>query len=203
MRGEEQMWDERFKGETYMFGTSPAQALVKHESHLHPKGTTLAVADGEGRNSVYLATQGFDVTAMDSSKVGIAKAQKLAAMKGVSPHFELADIYEYDWHKTAYDNVVAIFIQFAPPETWDEIFQGMKDALRPGGCLCLHGYTPKQVTYKTGGPSNPAHMYDEAMLAAAFSDMDIIVNHAYEAVLDEGPGHSGKSALIDFIAYKR
>jgi cyclopropane fatty-acyl-phospholipid synthase-like methyltransferase len=197
------MWDERFAGEDYMFGKEPAQALTRHKGHLHKAGTTLAVADGEGRNSIYLAKQGFAVHAMDSSIVGIEKAQKLALDHEVAPTFELADIYDYDWHKQSYDNVVAIFIQFAPPEKWDSLFAGLKSALRPGGCLFLHGYTPKQVDYGTGGPSNPAHLYTTAMLDDAFADMDILVNEAYEAVLDEGPGHSGQSALIDFIAIKK
>ena len=197
------MWDDRFASETYMFGTEPAQALVRHLERLHHGGTTLAVADGEGRNSVFLARNGFDVTAMDSSKVGIAKAQKLSAQHGVAPTFELADIYDYDWHKQRYDNVVAIFIQFVPPEMWPPVFEGLKSALRKGGVLMLHGYTPKQVEYGTGGPSNPAHMYTTEMLASAFADMDILINDAYEADLDEGPGHNGRSALIDFIAMKK
>ena len=197
------MWDERFAGEEYIFGKQPAQALVRHCHLLHQNGTTLAVADGEGRNSVYLAKQGFDVTAMDSSKVGIAKAKKLSAAADVAPAFELADIYDYDWQAKTYDNVVAIFIQFAPPDKWAQIFDGMKSALRPGGCLLLHGYTPKQVDYGTGGPSCASHLYTSDMLAQAFCDMDITCNEAYEAVLDEGPGHKGQSALIDFIAYKR
>ena len=197
------MWDERFAGDDYMFGTQPAQALTRHLRRLHEGGTTLAVADGEGRNSVYLAAQGFDVTAMDSSQVGIDKARKLAAKHKVAPTFEVADIYEYDWQAQSYDNVVAIFIQFAPPEMWDRIFTGMKSALRSGGCLMLHGYTPRQVDYGTGWPSNVAHLYTADMLATHFNDMDIHLNESYEAVLDEGPGHNGQSALIDFIAYKR
>lgn len=197
------MWDERFAGADYMFGTQPAQALTRHLPLLHKGGTTLAVADGEGRNSVYLAKQGFNVTAMDSSHIGIDKAEKLAAEHNVTPSFELADIYDYDWHAKRYDNVVAIFIQFAPPQMWERIFTGMKSALRDGGCLMLHGYTPRQIDYGTGGPSNVAHLYTADMLADHFSDMDIHLSEAYEAVLDEGHGHQGQSALIDFIAYKR
>lgn len=197
------MWDERFKGDVYMFGKKPAQALVRHIGQFHAGGTCLAVADGEGRNSVYLAAQGLSVTAMDSSSVGIAKAQKLAQEQKVSVHFELADIYDYAWEAQHYDHVAAIFIQFAPPSAWATIFGGMKQALRPGGVLFLHGYTPKQVDYGTGGPSNPDHLYTTEMLETAFSDMDILVNDAYEMVLDEGPGHRGHSALIDFVAVKR
>ena len=197
------MWDDRFSGETYMFGTEPAQALVRRLERLHDGGTTLAVADGEGRNSVFLAKKGFAVTAMDSSKVGIEKAKNLCAEKQVTVTFELADIFAYDWRAQSYDNVAAIFIQFAPPDTWSDIFQGMKDALRPGGILMLHGYTPKQIDYGTGGPPIASHLYTTEALASYFSDMDILVNEAYEAVLDEGPGHSGQSALIDFVAQKK
>lgn len=197
------MWDEKFAKYEFMFGKAPAQAVVRQLGHLHPGGTVLAVADGEGRNSAYLAEQGFTVTAMDSSKVGIEKAKNLCAEKQVTVTFELADIFAYDWRAQSYDNVAAIFIQFAPPDTWSDIFQGMKDALRPGGILMLHGYTPKQIDYGTGGPPIASHLYTTEALASYFSDMDILVNEAYEAVLDEGPGHSGQSALIDFVAQKK
>ena len=197
------IWDERYAGDTYMFGKQPAQALVRHQSYLHQNGHCLAVADGEGRNSVYLAEQGYKVTAMDASVVGIKKAQKLAQERQVSVQCEMADIYHYDWRSVSYDNVVAIFIQFAPPESWPQLFTGLQQALRPGGCLLLHGYTPGQVEYGTGGPSNPAHLYTTDLLKSHFSDMDIRVNEAYEANLDEGPGHNGKSALIDFVAFKK
>ena len=197
------MWDERFKGDDYMFGKQPSQALVRHLGFLNANGSCLAVADGEGRNSVYLAQNGFSVLAMDSSSVGIEKAKKLAQEKNVTVTFEIADIYDYDWQETLYDNLAAIFIQFAPPSSWHRIFAGMKAALRPGGILLIHGYTPKQVDYGTGGPSNPAHLYTTQLLAEAFSDMDILVNEAYEKELEEGPGHLGQSALIDFIARKQ
>ena len=197
------MWDEKFAKYDFMFGTDPAQGLVRHLAHLHAQGKTLAVADGEGRNSVYLAEQGFDVDAMDSSQIGIAKAKRLCDARGVHVNYELADIFAYDWPEGLYDNVVAVFIQFAPPESWHQIFAGMMKALRPGGVLYLHGYTPKQIDYGTGGPPLASHLYTQDDLAHHFADMDIVVNHAYEAVLDEGPGHKGQSALIDFVAIKR
>ena len=197
------MWDEKFAKYDFMFGTAPAQGLVRHVAQLHPNGKTLAVADGEGRNSVYLAEQGFAVHAMDSSKVGIEKAKRLCAERAVHVDYELADIFTYDWPQDAYDNVVAIFIQFAPPESWPQIFNGMMRALRKGGVLYLHGYTPKQIDYGTGGPPLASHLYTKEDLAHHFAAMDIRLNHAYEAELDEGPGHKGQSALIDFVAVKR
>ena len=196
------MWDERYDRPDYLFGTKPALGLLRQEPHLISQGKSLLIADGEGRNSVYLAKQGFDITAMDSSKIGMDKAKKLAKDTGVDIQFQLADIYDYDWSDKAYDNVMAIFIQFAPPQSWTAIFNGMKQAVREGGIIFIHGYTRQQIVYGTGGPSNVDHLYEPEMLAEAFADFDIITNEAYEADVDDGPGHNGQSALLDFIARK-
>ena len=196
------MWDERYDRPDYLFGTKPALGLIRQESKLIQKGKSLAVADGEGRNSVYLAKQGYEIRAMDSSKIGIEKAQKLADEAGIDIEFQLADIYDYNWSQDSFDNVMAIFIQFAPPTSWHQIFEGMKQALRAGGIIFIHGYTRKQIQYGTGGPSNIDHLYEPEMLAEAFADFEIITNEAYEAEVDDGPGHNGLSALIDFVARK-
>ena len=193
-------WDQRFSGEEYLFGTEPAQALVKLEKYLVPNGRTLVVADGEGRNSVYLATKGFDVVATDFSEVGIDKAKALAAQKNVSVDYRHCDIYDQDWSAEKYDNVVAIFIQFVTPSEIKKIFEGLQSAVKLGGTLLIHGYTPEQIKYGTGGPSNPDHMYTEELLASSFANMSIKLNRAYYAEISEGTGHSGQSALIDFVA---
>lgn len=196
------MWDERYDRPDYLFGTNPALGLIRQEHHLITKGQSLAIADGEGRNSVYLAQQGYLIDAMDSSSIGLEKAGKLAATANVHIQFNLADIYDYDWSQKSYDNVLAIFIQFAPPEKWSQIFEGMKQALREEGIIFIHGYTRKQIQYGTGGPSNIDHLYEPEMLAEAFADFEILTNEAYEAEVDDGPGHNGMSALIDFVARK-
>ena len=193
-------WDQRFSGEEYLFGTEPAQALVKLEKYLVPNGRTLVVADGEGRNSVYLATKGFDVVATDFSEVGIDKAKALAAQKNVSVDYRHCDIYDQDWSAEKYDNVVAIFIQFVTPSEIKKIFEGLQSAVKLGGTLLIHGYTPEQIKYGTGGPSNPDHMYTEELLASSFANMSIKLNRAYYAEISEGTGHSGQSALIDLVA---
>jgi hypothetical protein len=98
---------------------------------------------------------------------------------------------------------VAIFIQFLTPHQRGQVFDGMQRTLRPGGRLLLHGYRPEQVALGTGGPSNPDHMYTEALLLDAFGGMDIERLESYDAVIEEGKGHLGESALIDLIATKR
>lgn len=196
-------WDQRFQTDAYVFGTEPAKALLKLESYLVPGGKTLVVADGEGRNSVYLASKGFDVTATDYSEVGLTKAKRLAEERGVAVEYVVEDIFERDWSSEQYDNVVAVFIQFVPPSQMTKVLSGLAAALKPNGTLLVHGYTPKQVEFGTGGPPNPEHMYTEAMLRDVYQHLDIRLCEAYEDMLDEGSGHSGKSALIDFVGIKK
>lgn len=195
------MWDERYAKPGFLFGTEPADFLKKHGTRLVPRSRVLCVADGEGRNSVWLAGQGHKVTAFDASEVGVQKAQKLAAKRNVRPAFYLSGVQDWDWSVT-YDAVVAIFVQFAPPDLRDQMFGWMAQAVAPGGLLLLHGYTPKQVELGTGGPPQASHMYTSDLLRGAFADFDILHVQDYEADIDEGPGHSGRSALIDLVARK-
>lgn len=194
------MWDKRYDTEDYVYGTEPSRFLKLNSEYLNAGDTVLAVADGEGRNSVFMAEQGLNVTAMDSSSVGLEKARRLAKERKVNVDFQLADLRVYDWGATEYDVVAAIFIQFADPAFRAEIFDGMERALKPGGVLMLHGYTPKQIEYGTGGPPVPELLYTRDMLADRFARWEILRLEDYEAELQEGPGHSGKSALIDLIA---
>ena len=198
------MWDQRYSSTgDYVFGTDPAAFLTQHTDRFEPGSRALVVADGEGRNSVYLAEQGLDVTAMDVSQVGVGKARRLAADRGATVDFRVADIMVWEWEPDAYDLVVAVFIQFLDPQQRSTVFDGMQRTLRPGGRLLLHGYRPEQIQYATGGPSDPAHLYDEALLAVTFAEMQIEVLHSYDTTITEGAGHAGMSALIDLVATKR
>lgn len=194
------MWDERYAGSDYLFGTEPSIFLRRHAGLLEPGASVLAVADGEGRNSVFMAEKGLKVTAMDSSGVGLEKARKLAAARGVEVDFRLADLKTWDWAEAAYDVVAAIFIQFADPAFRAQIFDGIERTLKPGGLLLLHGYTPRQLVHRTGGPSAEENLYTREMLAERFAGWEMLRLAEYEEALDEGPGHSGMSALVDLIA---
>ena len=195
------MWDERFAQEGYFFGTEPADFL-RREAHRLPAGASiLCVAEGEGRNAVWLAERGHRVTAFDSSPVGVEKARRLAAERGVEPELHVGDVETWDWSRR-FDAVAAIFIQFAPPEMRSRIFAGLRRGVAPGGLLLLHGYTPRQVEYGTGGPPHAENMYTRDLLAAAFAGFDILSLREYEADIAEGRGHAGRSALIDLIARK-
>lgn len=197
------MWEERYAAsEDYVFGKEPARFLVEHSAYLLPGQTAVSVADGEGRNSVYMAQNGLKVTALEFAPTAIARARELASTHGVEVDFQQADVLTRTWERDAYDLVVGIFIQFAGPAERKIQFDGMKQATRPGGFILLHGYTPEQLAYGTGGPPFAENMYTEEQLRADFKGWDIVECNAYEREVQEGRGHSGMSALIDFVARK-
>lgn len=197
------MWDERYSGLDYLFGTAPSQFLRKNISWLKPGKSALVIADGEGRNSIFMAEQGMAATAMDNSSVGLEKARRLAKARGVEVDFQLADLRTWDWESSRFDLVAAIFIQFAEPAFRSAIFDGIERTLKRDGVLMLHGYTPRQLDYGTGGPKVAEQLYTSEMLMRRFSDWEIVQLAEYDAVLEEGTGHSGPSALIDLIARQR
>lgn len=197
-----QFWDERFASESYAFGTEP-NAFLRREAHRIPAGSkVLAIADGEGRNGVYLASLGHRVTSTDISANGIAKAQRLAAQRGVTIDCRQADLADHDWPEAAYDAVVGIFFQFASPDVRARIFEGIGKSLKPGGMVLIEGYRPKQLEYGTGGPPVAENMYTEDMLRDAFAGWEIVILNSYDAEIHEGASHGGMSALIDLIAIK-
>lgn len=197
------VWDERFSSGEFMFGTAPNAYLAAQAQRLKPGQRALAVADGEGRNSVWLARQGLRVDAFDISAVGVAKARQLARETGVEVDYRVSDCRAFDWTQDSHDLVAAIFIQFADPALRDELFARMAAALRPGGLLVLQGYTPKQLDYRTGGPGVLENLYTETLLRTAFEALEIVELRDYEAELAEGRRHAGRSALIGMVARRR
>lgn len=193
-------WNRRFERDDFLFGTEPNAWLREHVHALPAGGRVLSVADGEGRNSVWLAKQGFSVDAFDIAEVGVAKARAFAAREGVQVNFHVADVDGFAWPTAAYDGVVAIFVQFADPALRARMFERIVHSLKPGGVLILQGYTPKQLEYKTGGPPVASHLYTEAMLREAFAALQIVELREYEADIHEGSGHHGRSALIGLVA---
>jgi SAM-dependent methyltransferase len=128
----------------------------------------LTLADGEGRNGVWLAEQGLEVLALDFSLNALKNAQALAAARGVGLRIELADLSQWEWPAAEFNVVVSILIHFADPAFRRRIFAGIKRALKPGGLLLMQGYRPEQLNYRSGGPSEPENLYTRASLEEAF-----------------------------------
>lgn len=195
-------WEARFSKPGYEFGKTPNEFLARCKPLLPKSGKALAVADGEGRNGVWLAEQGLDVTSTDFSPAAQKKARALAAERGVSVSFIEADAHQWSYPDAAFDVVVEIFTQFSTPAERPLKWAGMQRALKSGGLLIVQGYTPKQLQYGTGGPKQIEHLYTREMLERAFGDFRDVAIVEEERELQEGAGHSGMSAVIGLTARK-
>lgn len=200
----EAFWSARYRGvgDDYLFGTAPNKFLAAQAENFGAGMSVLSVADGEGRNAVWLAEQGCQVTATEISPVALEKAAKLARGRNVTVDLVQADILNWDWPREEFDAVVGIFIQFATPAERPRQLAGMKQAVKSGGLLFLQGYTPKQLEYRTGGPSAVESLYTAEMLREFFADWEIVSLHEHEDTIEEGSAHIGRSALIDLVAHK-
>jgi cyclopropane fatty-acyl-phospholipid synthase-like methyltransferase len=195
-------WQTRFGTSDYIFGKAP-NAFLKAQAHRLPAGgSALSIADGEGRNGVWLAEQGLDVLAMDFSPAALEKSRALAAERGVRLSTEVADVTSWRWPAAAFDVVVAIFVQVVFPAERAVFFKNLKRALKPGGLLIMQGYRTEQLTYRTGGPPEAERLYTRALLQEAFGDMAQLEIREHDSAISEGTAHVGMSALIDLVAKK-
>ncbi len=193
-------WQQRYAAAEYVYGREPNLFLRSFAHWIPAGGRVLAVADGEGRNSVWLARCGYQVEAFDGSSHAVEKARKLAAEHQVHVRSAVENILSRRWEAAAYDGVAAIMIQFLNAEQRDRVFKLIQHTLKPGGILLLTGYRPEQIALGTGGPSQPEQMYTEEMLRQSFAAMELLHLHSYQAQLQEGACHRGLSALIDLVA---
>jgi cyclopropane fatty-acyl-phospholipid synthase-like methyltransferase len=199
---EYERWNTRYASPDYVFGTQPNAFLRAEARRLKPGMRVLAVADGEGRNGVFLAEKGMQVHAVDFSDNALAKARKLAKARNVDIEFEKADLFHWNWPVERYDAVVAIFIQFAPPGERTTLFENIKRAVKPGGLVLMEGYGPRQMSYKTGGPGILDQLTTRELLEDTFHAWEIIDLEDYDCEISEGTRHSGMSHLIDIVARK-
>lgn len=193
-------WESRYSVPEYIFGTAPNHFLVSCKSLLPGRGRALAVADGEGRNGVWLAEQGLDVLSLDFSPSAQAKAKRWAREKGVNVTFEQGDVHLWTYPEAAFDLVVEIFTQFSGPLERAMKWAGMRKALKKGGVLIIQGYTPKQLEYGTGGPNEIEKLYTRDMLESAFGDLNDVRILEEEIDMHEGERHRGRSAVIGLTA---
>jgi ubiquinone/menaquinone biosynthesis C-methylase UbiE len=199
---EYERWEARYAKPDYEFGKAPNEFLAGCKALLPKSGRALSVADGEGRNGVWLAEQRLDVTAIDFSPTAQKKARALAAERNVSVNFVQTDVHAWTYPEAAFDVVVEIFTQFSTPAERAVKWAGMRRALKAGGLLILQGYTPKQLDYATGGPKQLEQLYTRTLLLEAFGDFRDLKITEEERELREGAAHAGMSAVIGLTGRK-
>lgn len=191
-------WNTRYAESGYAYGTEPNAFLVSCSHYLKPGLQALAVADGEGRNGVWLAQQGLAVLSVDASEVGLRKTRELAADRGATLRTEQADLTTWPWPESAFDVVAAIYVHF-PPEVRARMHRAMFNALRPGGVLILEAFTPEQLKYKSGGPPVAEMLYTAALLRIDFAGAEFLVLDECVTDLAEGKYHRGPAAVVRLV----
>jgi SAM-dependent methyltransferase len=194
------MWDERYRGPDYAYGTEPNDFLVATADQL-PAGRVLCLGEGEGRNAVWLAGRGLEVTAVDASGVGLEKARRLAAERGVAVDTVHADLATFTLEPGAWDAVVSIFCHL-PPALRADVHRRAVAGLRPGGVLLLEAYTPRQLDLGTGGPPVAELMMDADTLRAELAGLDFLHLEELERDIREGAFHAGVGAVVQVLGRK-
>lgn len=191
------MWDEKYNVEDYIYGIEPNDFLREHFTAL-PKGDVLCLAEGEGRNAVFLAKNGYNVTAVDSSSVGLEKAKRLANENSVSIEFNHSDLSLYDLGENRWDGIVSIFCH-VPEEIRKMLHKRIVKSLKPSGVLLLEAYTPAQLKHGTGGPPTTDMMFSEILLREELEGIEFSRLIELEREIVEGSYHSGLGAVVQAI----
>lgn len=196
------MWDERYNTDAYFYGTQANDFLRTHFREVPAGGRILCLAEGEGRNAVFLAREGYDVTAVDLSRKGLEKAEKLAATYGVAITCIHADLAGFDLGEDQWDGIVSIFCHL-PVDIRQTVHQQIPRALKVGGVLLLEAYTPEQIGKGTGGPPDAALMMTRQSLSEELAGLQFKHFQTLQREVIEGSGHTGTGAVIQLIASKR
>ncbi|HEY6825368.1 MAG TPA: class I SAM-dependent methyltransferase [Gemmatimonadaceae bacterium] len=194
------MWDDRYSAPTYAYGTEPNDFLKSVAGRI-PPGRVLCLAEGQGRNAVYLASLGHDVLAVDQSPVGLERARELAASRGVKIATEVADLSNFVIEPRSWSGIVAIFAHL-PPALRSRVFAAAVRGLSSGGAFVLEAYAPKQLEYGTGGPKDVSMLMSLDVLRAELAGLRIEHGVETEREIHEGDYHHGHSAVVQVLAFK-
>lgn len=194
-----EFWDQRYgNADGFVFGTEPNDFLRTVADRI-PAGPVLCLAEGEGRNAVFLAQRGHAVTAVDLSAAGLGKARELAAQRGVALATEVADLSRYTIAPGAWSGIVAIFMHL-PPALRRDVLARAAAGLRPGGVFVMEAYTPAQLAFGTGGPKDAALLPTLELLRAELPGLDFVHGAELERDVIEGGGHTGRAAVVQVVA---
>lgn len=195
-------WDARFSAEDYVYGTKPNEFLVEVTPSLPPApARILSLGEGEGRNGVYFASLGYQVTGVDASAVGLRKAERLAAEQGLSLTTVVSDLTDFSITPGAWDAVVAVFCHLPMPLR-RRVHRAVVEGLRPGGVFVLEAYTPAQLALRTGGPPVRELLYTAEELREDLADLELPILRELEREVVEGRLHTGRAAVVQVLGRK-
>ena len=201
------MWDTRFAAEEYVYGREPNAFLKEHHLVFPKHARVLSLGEGEGRNAVFLARHGYDVTAIDASVEGMRKLSRLAAEGGVLVMQRQEDVTQANLGQSRWDGIVSIFCHL-PSADRPALYARIREALKPGGIFLTEVFTPRQLGYTSGGPKDPDLLVERDELVKAFegapdSGFEIVLAEEEIVTLDEGPLHQGLGSVVRFIARRK
>ncbi len=199
------MWNERYNEAEYVFGTEPNDFLRQVFDNIPAGGKVLCLAEGEGRNAVFLAEQGYKVTAMDLSEVGLNKALKLASDKGVDIKIEVADLADYQFGEAQWDGIVSIWAHL-PESVRQYVHAQITPALKPAGVFILEAYTEQQLTMEAvgGPPATQKERFESlAILRTELADLEEVIGTEKLRMISEGKRHQGLSAVVQYLGQKK
>jgi SAM-dependent methyltransferase len=194
-------WDERYAQDEWIFGTEPNEFL-RQEAHRIPPGRVLCLGEGEGRNSVFLAEQGYEVVGVDRSQVGLDKAQALAKERGVFVETVVSSIEDFDLTEGEWEGIVSIFFHL-PPALRRRVHKAVVQGLAPGGILILEAYTPRQLELGTGGPPDVEKLMTLGILAEELVGLEPLFAQEVEREVHEGRMHHGVGSVVQFVGVRR
>ncbi|ABW30653.1 class I SAM-dependent methyltransferase [Acaryochloris marina] len=193
------MWNQRYANDDYIYGTEPNSFLAEHADML--SNPILSLAEGEGRNAVFLASLGFSVLGIDGSEVGLAKALKLAQAKGVDIQTEVADLGLFEPPAHHYGSVISISAHL-PSTIRNRLYPLVEQCLKPNGIILLEAYSENQITRDTGGPKDLDMLMTCAKVEREFPNCEPILMRELEREVLEGKYHTGMASVVQFIARK-
>jgi SAM-dependent methyltransferase len=191
------MWDERYSREEFIYGTEPNEFLAAQVGVIAP-GPVLDIGCGEGRNAVFLAERGYEVTAVDQSPIGLRKAERLAAERGVRITTMQADLSEFAIRPGHWAGIVSIFCHL-PTSVRRSLYPSLVRGLRPGGVVLMEAYAPAQIGRQTGGPSDPDRMMTLDRLREEMVGLEWVLGEEKEREVREGAFHTGVGSVVQFI----
>ena len=194
------MWEQRFAQQSYFYGTEPNEFLRVRLPEL-PKGAAMCLAEGEGRNAVFLAESGYQVSSVELTPAGVAKTKRLAQERGVRVDAVVGDLADFDLGRERWDLVVSIFAH-VPPALRRSLHRRVVSSLKPGGVLLLEAYTPDQVGRGTGGPQDSLLTMTLEGLRVELAPLEFVYGEELERDVYEGSGHTGQGAVVQVVARK-